>query len=363
MMRICGEPNSAVDLRVGGGAAPASRCASRRAGRSPRGRRSRAVDDQIAAAEGSISAWAEGLAEPARRRRSRVDLRVGGGADGSASSSPATWVDLRVGGGLTMPRRMRSAIGSISAWAEEPPTIIIGDVMTGSISAWAEEPCPAHRAQVESGVDLRVGGEPATIVSARRQLRVDLRVGGPSCLTSPASGRVDLRVGGGARRAPGLEPGRVDLRVGGGATRSCRRRSFTGSISAWAEGRAGRLLDCRPQGSISAWAEEPQQELQAGGRDRVDLRVGGGAVSSLDRFRARKGRSPRGRRSRPASGRSGRRRGRSPRGRRSPIDTRLSRLFQGRSPRGRRPNERVSLRFRLRVDLRVGGGPPTWMVV
>jgi len=66
---------------VGGGAEGLERARDRRAGRSPRGRRSRLPARQAHRGEGSISAWAEepgvlgswcGLAG--------VDLRVGGGA-------------------------------------------------------------------------------------------------------------------------------------------------------------------------------------------------------------------------------------------------------------------------------------------
>jgi len=51
-------------------------------------------------------------------------------------------------------------------------------------------------------------------------------------------------------------------------------------------------------GSISAWAEEPGPDRRAISRDRVDLRVGGGAFKCSKSAVYNKGRSPRGRRSR-----------------------------------------------------------------
>ena len=112
-----------VDLRVGGGADKDGNGDLLSVGRSPRGRRSLKGIPVHVTTQGSISAWAE---EPHVRRPGRschgVDLRVGGGA--ASASLMATVCAGR------SPRGRRSRLGlvviagplgSISAWAEEPP--------------------------------------------------------------------------------------------------------------------------------------------------------------------------------------------------------------------------------------------------
>ena len=114
---------SRVDLRVGGGAFVQQRKSRRAAGRSPRGRRSPIARAEAAAAEGSISAWAE---EPKGLRcsacRQRVDLRVGGGASrGGGSHRPIRGRSPRGRRSLIAAHCPFGTLGSISAWAEEPP--------------------------------------------------------------------------------------------------------------------------------------------------------------------------------------------------------------------------------------------------
>ncbi len=111
-----------VDLRAGGGAQLETVTGAFRKGRSPRGRRSQGMMLRVLVLAGSISARAE---EPRRRpggsRKSRVDLRAGGGAPRNGRS-----VTMRQG---RSPRGRRSRAaghcevarrGSISARAEEP---------------------------------------------------------------------------------------------------------------------------------------------------------------------------------------------------------------------------------------------------
>ena len=117
-------PIARVDLRVGGGAFHFERIARKERGRSPRGRRSLHREIADDAELGSISAWAE---EPSAlltmSLRNGVDLRVGGGA---LVDAPA---DRHVAGRSPRGRRSLGAAdlddadnGSISAWAEEPPS-------------------------------------------------------------------------------------------------------------------------------------------------------------------------------------------------------------------------------------------------
>ena len=281
----CALRRTRVDLRVGGGAAEDPRGFGIYSGRSPRGRRSPGRSDRALAGSGSISAWAE---EPRASDTfadfRRVDLRVGGGAALHRRDPPHQ--EGR------SPRGRRSPLGTVR-----------GLFGSGSISAWAEEPRPATLDEAPDGVDLRVGGGAASIAArtpgsrgrsprGRRSLTAPVTVGGhhgsisawaeePICPTAPA------RYGG------------VDLRVGGGAGR-------VGDVCQLSKGRSPRgrrshrkvTEDKIAEGSISAWAEEPVGHHARPAARRVDLRVGGGARTDRAGSRALGGRSPRGRRSR-----------------------------------------------------------------
>jgi len=181
------EWRAGVDLRVGGGAGAGNHASAVNRGRSPRGRRSQLVEAAALDDLGSISAWAE---EPGAKRhahdRTRVDLRVGGGA-----AVGATWAEQIKG---RSPRGRRSHGGALSI-----------SRLTGSISAWAEEPSRDERAD--------------------------------------ARGRVDLRVGGGAayRNRDQSEPTGRSPRGRRSPDSLCHAQRYRGSISAWAEEPAGMV--------------------------------------------------------------------------------------------------------------------------
>ena len=254
------------------------------AGRSPRGRRSRELDQRINDRGGSISAWAE---KPSRQIRTepqcRVDLRVGGEAVKSA-------VRRRRTPGRS-PRGRRSQDGDTIRFFKQ-----------GSISAWAEKPRRRRIAWRRLRVDLRVGGEapnPVTMPSCdtgrsprgrRSRERIaswSRGVGSISAWAEKPRDRVCDPVGSG-----------VDLRVGGEANPSASR-----NMQSWGRSPRGRrslanpLLKAGQGGSISAWAEKPTAAPSTVNAVRVDLRVGGEASIQKDRGESLMGRSPRGRRS------------------------------------------------------------------
>ena len=121
----------------------------------------------------------------------------------------------------------------------------------GSISAWAEEPPWSITGHPQRGRSPR--GRRSLLVRCRRCLRVDLRVGGGAGGRDAATSmqRVDLRVGGGADRQRWREP-----RTMGRSPRGRRSHSQGQSVSG-------------AQGSISAWAEEPPPNLTTSPRSRV----------------------------------------------------------------------------------------------
>ena len=165
-------------------------------GRSPRGRRShRRSRRLICARGGSISARAEeprNAARPAGRRQgrsprgrrsrgpersrrsSRVDLRAGGGAFSRQADhwlDACNGVDLRAGGGASLGGRDYSSDdGSISAWAEEPQVEVI--------------------ARCGARVDLRAGGGARRASDAGVRIGVDLRAGGGAVSTRETAARV-----------------------------------------------------------------------------------------------------------------------------------------------------------------------------
>ena len=212
----------------------------------------------------------------------------------------------------------------------------------GSISAWAEEPASRHLRVYGFGVDLRVGGGAGSLIWPSE----------PRAGRSPrgrrSRGRVaSAGVGRGSISAWAEEPTtsttgtnrqRVDLRVGGGAFIDACHFIFDAGRSP--RGRRSLLKRhhrVSDEGSISAWAEEPHDQIEIAREIGVDLRVGGGAIFVQRVHRADEGRSPRGRRS-----------------------LRIDRLFHGgtgsisawaEEPSGRTGSAAVS-----RVDLRVGGG-------
>ncbi len=255
-------------------------------GASPRGRRNPRWRRHARARPRCISAWAE---EPSRARSSRaacwVHLRVGGGTGAKLGID-----DFFVG---ASPRGRRN-LDDAAVRRDEPRCI----------SAWAEEPPELLMRSPPPRVHLRVGGgtngvseNPPTIAGAsprgrRNHDHAHVEEDPVGCISAWAEEpRSSASI---ASRT------RVHLRVGGGTASPEDRKQM--GLGASPRGRRNLLLGTAAVdevGCISAWAEEPEGDRGLLARRRVHLRVGGGTTTARLPRTCGSGASPRGRRNPP----------------------------------------------------------------
>ena len=261
--RAVATAEAGVYPRVCGGTSTSDRWSGLPAGLSPRmrGNLSRRVRADLVA--GSIPAYA---GEPGRRRRCpaapRVYPRVCGGTGVRSRSRSRFWgLSPRMRGNHAVPVHDRRHLGSIPAYAGEPP----------SRAAWA----------MTTGVYPRVcGGTTVTSSTRPRNSGLSPRMrGNPRrvCCCLTVNGSIPAYAGEPDVEAVGARGRRVYPRVCGGTGTRMASPYCERGLSPRMRGnrQAGRLWDPLP-GSIPAYAGEPDAIKPADGEDGVYPRVCGG---------------------------------------------------------------------------------------